>query len=68
MLSQLKQIVGIRHRSCPRFFLKHGLLGLAAKTEVRENAPMFKRLEPLHNRVFDSVRGAQQLVAATGSV
>lgn len=68
MLSQLEQIVGIGHRSCPRLFLQNGLLGLTAKIEIGENAPLFKGLESLVNGSCDFVCRLQQLIAAAGSV
>ncbi len=68
MLSQFEQIVGIRHRSGPRFFLHHGLLGLAAETEIRQDAPLFEGLEPLSYRISEMARGIPQLISAAGSV
>lgn len=68
MLSQLKQFVGICHRSCPRFFLENCLLGLAAEVIIRQDAPLFEGLETLDNRSCYLVRGVQELISATGSV
>ena len=67
-LSQLKRVVGITHRSCPRFFLERGLLGQAAKAEIGQDAPLFERLEALHNRILDLVRGVPQLISAAGLI
>src|SRR5258708_20264528 len=68
MLSQLQQIVGICHRSCPGFILENGLLGRAAETKIREDTPSLEWLEFLVNRGLDLVRGGQQLVAPTSPV
>src|ERR1039457_2253976 len=68
MLGQLKQIVGICHRSCPRFFLQSCLLGLAAVIKIGEDAPLFEGLELLDNRSFYLARGVPELIPAAGSL
>jgi hypothetical protein len=68
MLGQIKQIVGICHRSCPRFFLENCLLGLATVIKIWEDAPLFEGLEVLDNRSFDLARGVPELIPAAGSL
>ena len=68
MLGQIKQIVGICHRSCPRFFLENCLLGLAAVIKIWEDAPLFEGLEVLDNRSFYLARGVPELIPAAGSL
>ena len=68
MLGQIKQIVGICHRSCPRFFLENCLLRLAAVIKIWEDAPLFEGLEVLDNRSFYLARGVPELIPAAGSL
>jgi len=68
MLSHLKQIVGICHCSSPGLFLENGLLGLTPEIKIRQNTPLFERLEALVNRSCHLVRGVPQLIAATSLV
>ncbi|MGO9257904.1 MAG: hypothetical protein ACLQU1_16565 [Bryobacteraceae bacterium] len=64
---QLKQILGVCHRSHPRFVLAFSLFGRAAVTEVMEDAPFFEGPEALLNGLFDLVGGLPQLVSLAGS-
>jgi len=68
MLGQFEQIVGKRHPLCQGRLVELGLLRLAAKVEIGEDAPLFQWLNLLDDSLFDAVADAQKLIAPAGKI
>lgn len=56
----VKQVLGVRHRSRPRWFVHLHVLELAAKTEIRKDSPLVEWLYPLFDFHRNTIRHAPQ--------
>lgn len=68
VLGEFEQVIGKPHASYQGRLIEFGLLGLAAKVEVRKHAPLFQGLNFLDDGLFDLVADVQELIAPAGGI